>query len=46
MLTQTVPALSFVTMGITLLMGIAIPLGLFIFYHKKYDCKIKPFITG
>ena len=46
MLTQTVPALSFVTMGITLLMGIAIPLGLFIFYRKKYDCKIKPFITG
>ena len=46
MITQTVPALSFVTMGISLLFGIAIPLGLFIFYRKKYDCKIKPFITG
>lgn len=46
MITQTVPALSFVTMGISLLFGIAIPLGLFIFYRKKYNCKIKPFITG
>ena len=46
MITQTVPALSFVTMGISLLFGIAIPLGLFIFYRKKYDCKIMPFITG
>lgn len=46
MTSQTVPALSFVTMGISLLFGIAIPVGLFIYYRKKYDCKIKPFITG
>ena len=34
MITQTVPALSFVTMGISLLFGIAIPVGLFIFYRN------------
>ena len=44
--TQTVPALSFVTMGISLLFGIAIPVGLLIFYRKRYNCKIMPFITG
>ena len=44
--TQTVPALSFVTMGISLLFGIAIPVGLLIFYRKRYNCKIKAFITG
>ena len=44
--TQTVPVLSFVSMGISLILGIAIPVGLLIFYRKKYNCKIKPFFTG
>lgn len=45
-MTNTVPALSFVAMGISILFAIAIPLGLFIFYHKKYNCQIKPFFIG
>ena len=45
-MTGSVPALSFVAMGISLLFAIAIPVGLFIFYRKKYDCKIKPFFIG
>lgn len=45
-MTGSVPALSFVAMGISLLFGVAIPVGLFLFYRKKYDCKIKPFFIG
>ena len=42
----SVPALSFVSMGISILFAVLIPVGLFIFYRKKYDAKIKPFVTG
>ena len=46
MTNQTVPALSFVMMGISLIFAVMIPVGLFIFYRKKYDAKIKPFVIG
>ena len=45
-MTNTIPALSFVAMGISILFAIAIPVGLFIFYRKKYNCQIKPFFIG
>ena len=45
-MTNTVPALSFVAMGISILFAVAIPVGLFIFYRKKYNCQIKPFFIG
>lgn len=45
-MTNTIPALSFIAMGISILFAIAIPVGLFIFYRKKYNCQIKPFFIG
>ena len=45
-MTATVPALSFVAMGISIIFSVAIPVGLFIFYRKKYNCQIKPFFIG
>ena len=45
-MTNTVPALSFVAMGISILFAIAIPVGLLLFYRKKYNCQIKPFFIG
>ena len=45
-MTGSVPALSFVAMGISLLFGVAIPVGLFLFYYKKHNCKIMPFFIG
>lgn len=45
-MTNTIPALSFVAMGISILFAIVIPVGLFIFYRKKYNCQIKPFFIG
>lgn len=46
MITQTVPALSFVTMTLALLSGIAIPLTLLAFLTKKHGCKKLPFFVG
>ena len=46
MTAQSVPALSFVTMGISLLVAILIPVGLFVFYRKKFGCKKMPFFVG
>jgi len=45
-MTGSVPTLSFVAMGISLLFGVAIPVGLFLFYYKKHNCKIMPFFIG
>lgn len=45
-MTGTIPALSFVAMGISILFAIAIPVGLFIFYRKEYNCQIRPFFIG
>ena len=45
-MTNTVPALSFVAMGISILFAIAIPVGLLLFSRKKYNCQIKPFFIG
>lgn len=46
MITQTVPALSFVTISLVLLLGIAIPVTLLVILVKKYGCKKLPFIIG
>lgn len=46
MITQTVPALSFVTMTLALLFGIAIPLTLLAILVKKHGCKKLPFFVG
>lgn len=43
---STVPALSFVTMGIAILFGFLIPAVLFLILKKKYDCKKLPFFVG
>ena len=46
MITQTVPALSFVTIGLSLLSGIAIPLILLTVLVKKHGCRKLPFFVG
>lgn len=46
MITQTIPALSFVTMALALLAGIAIPLTLLLVLTKKHGCKKLPFFVG
>ena len=46
MITQTVPALSFVTMTLSLLSGIAIPLTLLAVLVKKQGCRKLPFFVG
>ncbi|MCQ2574469.1 MAG: YhfC family glutamic-type intramembrane protease, partial [Treponema sp.] len=46
MITQTVPALSFVTMTLALLFGFAIPLTLLVVLVRKYGCKKLPFFVG
>lgn len=43
---STVPSLSFITMGISLLAGFVIPAVLFLFLQKKYGCKKLPFFIG
>jgi len=46
MINSTVPALSFVTIGIAMVFGFLIPAVLFIVLRKKYDCKKLPFFAG
>lgn len=46
MINSTVPALSFVTMGMAALFGFLIPLVLLLVLKKKYGCKILPFFVG
>ena len=42
----SVPKLSIVFMSITALIGIAIPIVLFVIFRKKYKADIKPFFIG
>lgn len=42
----TVPVLSIVFIGMAMLMGIAIPVVLFIVFRKKYKCDVVPFFIG
>lgn len=46
MINSTVSTLSFVTMGIAVLLGLLIPAVMFIVLKKKYDCKKLPFFAG
>ncbi len=43
---QIIPVLTFLTTGISLLVGIALPVGSQLFLNKKYGCTKKPFFTG
>ena len=42
----TVPALSIVFMAVSALIGIAIPIVLFLVFRKKYKADILPFFIG
>lgn len=45
-MSNNVPQLSIIFMGIVALMGIAIPILLFIYFRKKHNAEIMPFFIG